>query len=204
MFYFPVSAVAILVSIGLFASLLILGWLIHLLKNEKQRALGRVLGIFIPLWFIGLCFAVLPASPQPDPSIPDGTFNWIPFLAHRERDLGIELVANLGLFVPLGLMLAFFWQTYSVGKTVFLALGISCSIELTQLLLNNNRAADITDIITNTAGATVAAVVGWIIVRMVSPMHATPVQDEAASIEAFDGHGVASASRGVGAPALDD
>lgn len=168
MFYFPVSTVAILISIGLFATLLILGWLMYLLKNDNQRALRRVLSAFIPLWFTGLCFAVLPASPQPDPSIPDGTFNWVPFLAHRERDLGIELVANLGLFVPLGLMLAFFWRKYSVAKTLLLALGISCSIELTQLLLNTNRAADITDIITNTLGATIAAVVGWLIVRTVS------------------------------------
>lgn len=168
MFYFPVSTIATLVSIGLFAALLILGWLIYLLKYDNHRVLRRVLSTFIPLWLIGLCFAVLPASPQPDPSIPGGTFNWTPFLAHRERDLGIELVANLGLFVPLGLMLAFYWRKHSVAKTIVLALVISCSIEITQLLLNNNRAADITDIITNTLGATIAAVVGWFIVRTVS------------------------------------
>lgn len=171
MFYFTVSTVAILVSIGLFTALLVLGWMIYLLKNGNQRALRRVLGLFIPLWFLGLCIAVLPASPQPDPSIPGGTFNWIPFLAHRERDLGIELVANFGLFAPLGLMLAFYWRTYSVGKTMLVALGISCSIELTQLLLNNNRAADITDIITNTAGAAIAAAAGWLVVRKVSRSH---------------------------------
>lgn len=175
MFYFPVSTVTILVSIGLSAALLILGRLIYLLKNGDQRGLRRVLGLFIPLWFVGLCIAVLPASPQPDPSIPGGTFNWIPFLAHRERDLGIELVANFGLFVPLGLMLAFYWRKHSIGKTTLLALGISCSIELTQLLLNNNRAADITDIITNTAGAAIAAVAGWFVVRKVSRSHARDV-----------------------------
>lgn len=168
MFYFPVSTVAVLVGIGLLASLMILSWLIYLQKNDNRRAIRRVLRIFIPLWFVGLCIAVLPASPQPDPSIPGGTFNWVPFLAHRERDLGIELIANLGLFVPLGLMLAFYWRTYAVGKTMLLALGLSCSIELTQLLLDNNRAADITDIITNTAGTTIAAVLGWRIVSKVS------------------------------------
>lgn len=168
MLYFPVPIVIVLVSVGLFASLLILGVLVHLHKSGNKRAVNRILAVFIPLWVVGVAIAVLPTSPQPDPSIPAGTFNWVPFLAHRERDLGVELAANLGLFAPLGLMLAFYWRKFSVAKTTLLALGLSCLIEVTQLLLKNNRASDITDILTNTFGALIASLLGWLVYRAVS------------------------------------
>lgn len=174
MFYFPVTTVALLVTAGLLASLAILVRLLLLRRRGNRAAIGKLLALCIPLWAAGLAVAVLPASPQPDPSIPAGTFNWIPFLAHRERDLGIELAANLGLFVPLGLMLAFFWRSWAVAKTTLLALGVSCSIEVTQLLMVQNRAADITDIITNTAGAFLAACLGWVLCRVFAP---TPPSD---------------------------
>lgn len=181
MFYFPVSTVAVLVTIGLLASLAIVARLVLLRRRGNRGGIRRMLAIFIPLWALGLAVAVLPASPQPDPSIPSGTFNWVPFLAHRERDLGIELAANLGLFVPLGLMLAFYWRTHAVAKTTLVALAASCSIEVTQLLMMNNRAADITDIITNTSGAFLAACLGWILCRVFPPVPEQAPLEAAAS-----------------------
>ncbi|MDO5742902.1 MAG: VanZ family protein [Micrococcaceae bacterium] len=161
MLYFPVPVVALFISLGLAATAGLVALLMHFASRGKERAQRRVLAVAIALWAAGLAVAVLPGAPLPDPSIPAGTFNWAPFLAHQDRDLGVEMAANLGLFAPLGLMLAFLWRRLSVLKTTMLVLGISICIETTQLLLRNNRAADITDIITNTVGGLAAALLGW-------------------------------------------
>lgn len=170
--YFPVPVVALLVAAGLAASAILLAVLLHFTATGDRRAARRVLWVAFPVWVAGLAIAVLPAAPLPDPSIPTGTFNWVPFLAHRQRDLGVELAANLGLFAPMGLMLAFYWRRLPVLKTTMLALGLSICVEAAQLLLRNNRAADITDIITNTAGAFIAAVIGWAVVALARRLHA--------------------------------
>lgn len=166
MLYFAVPTVALLVVLGLAASIALLSALLWFASTGNFRAKRSVLLVAIPVWAVGLAVAVLPAAPLPDPSIPAGTFNWIPFLAHRERDLGVEMVANLGLFAPLGLMLAFYWRRFAVLKTSLLVLGISICIEAMQLALRNNRASDITDIITNTAGGIIAALIGWALVSL--------------------------------------
>lgn len=166
MLYFAVPTVALLVVLGLAASIALLAVLLWFASGGNSRTQRHVLLVAIPMWAIGLAVAVFPAAPMPDPSIPAGTFNWIPFLAHRERALGVELLANLGLFAPLGMMLAFCWRRFAVLKTTLLVLGMSICIEATQLALRNNRAADITDIITNTAGGFIAAVIGWALVSM--------------------------------------
>lgn len=164
MLYFPVPVVALFVALGLAATTGLVALLMHFASRGKPQAVRRVMAVAIPLWATGLAVAVLPGAPLPDPSIPAGTFNWVPFLAHQDRDLGVEMVANLGLFAPLGLMLAFHWRRFSVLKTTLLVLAVSICIETTQLLLRNNRAADITDIITNTAGGLAAAILGWALV----------------------------------------
>lgn len=169
MLYFAVSTVAFLVGLGLLACLLLLAGLVLLHRRDDRARIRRIAWVVVPLWAIGLSVAVFPAAPQPDPSIPAGTFNWVPFLAHGERDLGAELAANLGLFAPLALMLAFCWRSHSVARTTLLVLGLSVCIEVTQLLLDNNRAADITDVITNTAGGFLAACLGAVLVRVFTP-----------------------------------
>jgi glycopeptide antibiotics resistance protein len=167
MLYFAVPTVTLLITIGLALSATVLVLLLVLAANNNRKATRAILWAGIPLWAIGLAVAVLPGAPSPDPSIPSGTFNWIPFLAQRERDLSVELLANLGLFAPLTLMLAFVWRRYAVFKSTLLVMGLSMSVELTQLLLRNNRASDVTDILTNTTGAFVAALVGWALLTLV-------------------------------------
>ena len=169
MLYFPASTVACLVVLGLLACVLLLARLLLLHRSGDRTGIRRIVGAILPLWAIGLAVAVLPAAPFPDPSIPDGTFNWVPFLAHGERDLGVELAANLGLFAPMALVLAFYWRSHAVAKTTLLVLVLSACIEATQLLLHNNRAADITDVITNTAGGFLAATAGWLLACLFTP-----------------------------------
>ena len=167
--YFTPSFAALLVLLGLVACAVLLAVLAALHRRGDSARIRALAAVVLPLWAIGLAFAVLPAAPLPDPSIPSGTFNWVPFLAHGERDLGAELAANLGLFAPMALVLAFCWRGHTVAKTTLLALGISVGIEATQLLLENNRAADITDVITNTAGGFLAACLGTLLARRSAP-----------------------------------
>ncbi|MFJ6418698.1 VanZ family protein [Paeniglutamicibacter sp. NPDC091659] len=166
MLYFPASTVTVLVVLGVLACVLLLVRLLVLHRNGDRTRIRRIARVAVPAWAIGLMVAVFSASPQPDPSIPGGTFNWVPFLAHGERDLGVELAANLGLFAPLALVLAFCWRSRAVAKTTLLVLGLSACVEVAQLLLDNNRAADITDVITNTAGGLAAASICWALTRI--------------------------------------
>ena len=78
-------------------------------------------------------------------------------------------------------MLAFYWRTHAVAKTTLVALAASCTIEVTQLLMMNNRAADITDIITNTSGAFLAACLGWMLCRVFPPVPEQAPLEAAAS-----------------------
>ena len=71
----------------------------------------------------------------------------------------VEASANIGLFIPVGLVaaLAFpskrWWQIGAFGMLV------SCCIELGQLLFLHDRFASPSDVMTNTSGAVIGAVV---------------------------------------------
>lgn len=92
----------------------------------------------------------------------------------------VEAVANLALFVPLGLVasLAFpakrWWQVASFG------LLISCCIELGQLLFFHNRFASPLDLVTNTLGAVLGALLAALLVEQLhtwNPPAAEPQSD---------------------------
>ncbi len=76
-----------------------------------------------------------------------------------------DALMNVGVFVPLGMLLA------TVGMRVLTvlatALAVSLSIEVTQYLLNWGRTADVNDVITNVTGAGLGWLVVWLIYRLV-------------------------------------
>ena len=72
-------------------------------------------------------------------------------------------ILNIILFIPLGIMLPFFWKKYNTLKaTLFFGFFMSLAIELLQIL--TYRATDINDLIANTVGA----VLGYFIFRTTS------------------------------------
>ena len=63
-------------------------------------------------------------------------------------------VLNIVLFLPLGVMLPFFWKKYNrLADTFLFAFGMSLCIEVSQIL--TYRATDVNDLIANTLGAVI-------------------------------------------------
>lgn len=76
-------------------------------------------------------------------------FNFIPII-NMSGDL-TEPILNIILFMPLGFMLPVIWYKYrNAGRTLIAGFSLSLLIELIQIF--TNRATDINDLITNTAG----------------------------------------------------
>ena len=64
---------------------------------------------------------------------------------------------NVALFLPLGILLPLLWNQFRIMKnTVLFGFGVSLTIDLLQILVG--RATDINDLITNTLGAFLGAV----------------------------------------------
>ncbi len=70
----------------------------------------------------------------------------------RYRDI---VVANVALFVPLGIALA--WRGVRFTRTVVFAAAISIAAEVAQYVIGHGRVAQTGDVIVNVAGA----VIGW-------------------------------------------
>jgi VanZ family protein len=70
----------------------------------------------------------------------------------------IELVVNIALFVPLGLALRLRFATMSVVQATAIAFALSLGIETLQLVVATGRVANITDVLMNTLGGFIGAI----------------------------------------------
>lgn len=70
----------------------------------------------------------------------------------------IELVVNVALFVPLGLALRLRFATMSVARATAIAFALSLGIETLQLLVATGRVANITDVLMNSLGGFLGAI----------------------------------------------
>lgn len=71
----------------------------------------------------------------------------------------IERVANVLLFVPFGLLLAGLLPRGRRAWAILIAIGVSVVIEVGQLLFLPSRYPSVTDIVTNSLGATIGVVI---------------------------------------------
>ena len=80
-----------------------------------------------------------------------------------------DALDNLALFLPVGFFAALWWRSkpYPVAWAAVLAFTVSLAIEMTQLVLPISRAASIHDVMFNTLGGLVGAIVGTLVVRLV-------------------------------------
>lgn len=70
-----------------------------------------------------------------------------------------NLFGNIAMFIPVGIVWpACFKKLDTIGKTILAGLGLTACIEITQLLFYE-RGSDIDDIILNTAGAVIGALI---------------------------------------------
>lgn len=78
---------------------------------------------------------------------------WVPFTIYRRP---FDAVANLLLFVPFGVAFAWRGAPERVRRATMTALLLSVAIETGQVF-THNRAATVTDVLTNSAGAWLGA-----------------------------------------------
>jgi glycopeptide antibiotics resistance protein len=78
----------------------------------------------------------------------------------------INIIGNITMFIPVGLAWPFcFKKLDTIGKTVFVGAGFSLLIEITQLLFYD-RCSDIDDLILNTTGIFIGALIYFGLKRM--------------------------------------
>ena len=86
--------------------------------------------------------------------------NLVPDLGGAEFS-GFDTLANVAVFTPLGLILvAAGWKAL---PAIAVGLAVSLTVEVTQFIIDVGRAADVNDLITNTAGAALGWAIGWAI-----------------------------------------
>ena len=73
----------------------------------------------------------------------------------------VNLLGNVAIFLPLGVLPLLLWPRWRKGRAVLLGMGVSIFIELVQPLVGRTR--DVDDLILNTLGA----LLGWLIVLLV-------------------------------------
>lgn len=121
------------------------------------------------LWRIALAAMLIPLAfvafwPSPvDQPVQGQLANALDIL-HRRGVPGwlnyefVEAVANFLLFVPLGIVSSLAFPKKHTWQIAALGLLASGCIELGQLLLLHDRFAAVSDIVTNTAGSTIGAI----------------------------------------------
>ncbi|QNE19618.1 VanZ family protein [Kribbella qitaiheensis] len=116
------------------------------------------------LWGLGLLLATLGGRPQD--SLGRIWFNWVPFATQTAAN-DTEIVMNFLLFVPAGLLLPWIARHATRQRVIVLALGaaamLSSVIEVLQTFTPLGTAGDITDILSNTIGCTIAAAISSIV-----------------------------------------
>ena len=103
-------------------------------------------------------------APGPPSAVLDAVVDWLRGALGWSgiRQGWVEFVANIALFIPLGLFATALWRNAWVGA--ILALVVSAGAELVQLALPA-RTASLRDIIANVGGALIGSAVAWLVVR---------------------------------------
>ena len=83
------------------------------------------------------------------------------------RGSAFDALLNVGVFVPLGLLLlALGWRLLAALGT---GLGVSLTIEVIQYVTDAGRTADVNDLITNTLGTAIGWAVGYAVTAVRNP-----------------------------------
>ncbi len=91
--------------------------------------------------------------------------NYSAFTFLRERYPGwwINVFGNIAVFIPMGILMPFYFKKLnSFWKTLLAGFGVSLFIEISQLALYD-RCSDVDDLILNTTGAALGAVIYFIV-----------------------------------------
>lgn len=116
---------------------------------DSSRGNRVAIAVFLAAWLAGLLFMTLrPSSGR------GSLLNLVPF-SFEGPGAVVDAVLNVGVFMPLGLLLAAAAVRFPVALLIGLLLSVT--IELSQFVVQVGRTSDINDLITNTTGT----VLGW-------------------------------------------
>ena len=152
------------------ATVLVLGLLVFLLRARRldraRAARITALDTAMGLWLV-VILAVTVVPIRAAGYLPP--IGLIPFLdafqriANGESTVGgeaFDVINNIILFLPLGILAGVRWGRSWRTVFILLAIALSTSIETTQALQDSGRFASATDILTNTVGAAIGFSIG--------------------------------------------
>ena len=119
-------------------------------RPKREAFTTALLDVLVGASLLAVLVLTLPPSIEARRSI-----ELIPFRqSFHDSTRTAETVANILLFVPLGIFTPARWATLDRWRSVLVgALGFSVTIEAAQFLLKLGRQASITDVVLNTVGA---------------------------------------------------
>jgi glycopeptide antibiotics resistance protein len=168
---------SLVVPAAVLALALLTGVLVRLVRLTQRRELEQATRLAITcgaLWAIGLLLVTLGGRPR------DATgyvfFNWVPFATQTAASTS-EIVMNVLLFMPAGLLLPWIARHADLQRVIAIALVgaalTSSVIEVLQTFTPLGTAGDLTDILLNTIGCTIAAAIASGIHQHLRPAQVT-------------------------------
>lgn len=130
----------------------------HRTAGGTPRGDRVAVALSLAAWLAGLLFLTM------RPSSGKGTLlNLVP-LSFQGPGAVVDAVLNVGVFIPLGLLLVAAGIRFAVALLIGLLLSVG--IELSQYLAQVGRTADVNDLLTNTTGTVLGWAVGTAIVHV--------------------------------------
>ncbi|SMG20576.1 VanZ family protein [Agreia pratensis] len=157
-FSFELAFAALLVVVSIAGVLLVLRRARRGGESRSARLDGICIVVSLTAWLAGLLFMTMrPGSGK------GSLLNLVP-LSFQGPSAVVDAVLNVGVFIPLGLLLVAAGVRFSVALLIGLLLSVG--IELSQYLAQVGRTADVNDLLTNTAGTVLGWAVGAAIVHV--------------------------------------
>ena len=152
---------------GIFVVIAVVGAIVlvvRLVLHPPSRAFGVTVRDVALVTSIALIVVLTLLSPVDAMNEPP-RIRLIPFEDLRDALIGVrslrlavaELVGNVLIFIPFGMALRWRFPSVSVLQAVGITLAFSASIELLQALTGGGRWPETTDVITNTTGGLIGA-----------------------------------------------
>lgn len=137
---------------------MVLAVLYYLFLRPRLQTGGRRHFIAASLFYSYICLVLMITLLPVIPTFDAPTVNLIPFrdYFYHFGDYERQIILNAVMFVPMGFMMPHFARSGTFRTVLYCAL-VSLAIELLQPWVTLGRVCDVTDLITNTAGAAVGA-----------------------------------------------
>jgi glycopeptide antibiotics resistance protein len=148
------------------AAVLVMLW--RLDRGRRRTWARAAAGLIACVYLVGVVKKVLLPLPLNGNAIGGGVpwHDYINLTPFQNTDVGDDMAPNVLLFVPLGVLLPLLARVRPAWRATLIGLLVSVSVEtvqfVTDVTLRAGHAADINDVISNTAGA----LLGFLLLRL--------------------------------------